>query len=216
MRHSYNSVSDEKISKMMQVTFQQHTEAKIKWAFKCYDDWRNMRLDREVECKCEILDSDLKEPAMLSKDKFEFALCRFICEVKKSKEEGDYPGHTLYQMVCAIQNYLKKHNINWRIVHGNEFQNFQRVLDKVMQERASQSLGTLRKQAQVISMENELKLWELNILGEDTPDKLRKTVLYLLGVNCAHRAGDEHYCLRRPGGCTSLQISFELNEFNVR
>ena len=77
---------------MMQVTFQQHTEAKIKWAFKCYDDWCNMHLDRDVDCECEIINSDLKETEMLSKEKFEFALCRFICEVKKSKEEGDYPG----------------------------------------------------------------------------------------------------------------------------
>ena len=125
MRRSYNSISDEKISKMMQVTFQQCTEAKIKWAFKCYDDWHNMRLDRDVDCEHKIIDSDLKETAMLRKEKFEFALCRFICEVKKSKEEGDYPGCTLYQMVCAIQNYPKKHNINWRLVHGDKFQNFQ-------------------------------------------------------------------------------------------
>ena len=85
-----------------------------------------------------------------------------------------------------------------------------------MQERALQSLGTLCKQAQVISMENELKMWHLNIFGEDTPDKLPNTVLFLLGVNSALRAWDEHYCLRHPGGCTSYQITFELNELNVR
>ena len=65
-------------------------------------------------------------------------------------------------------------------------------------------------------MEIESKMWETNVLGEDTPDKLRDTVLYLLGVNCALRAGDEHYNLRRPGGCTSSQLSFELNEFGIR
>ena len=54
------------------------------------------------------------------------------------------------------------------------------------------------------------------MLGEDSPDKLRSTVLYLLGVNCALRAGDEHYALRRPGGCTSSQLSFEENSLGVR
>ena len=43
------------------------------------------------------------------------------------------------------------------------------------------------------SLEFEEKLWSDNILGEDSPDKLCSTVLYLLGVNCALRAGDKHY-----------------------
>ena len=72
------------------------------------------------------------------------------------------------------------------------------------------------RQAEVISMEYENKLWERGILGEDTPDKLRSTVLFLIGINCALRAGDEHYALRRPGGCTSSQFSFECNEFGLK
>ena len=196
MRRSFNTVTDEEIAKMMKITFQQRTESKIKWALKCYDDWRTMRLDANVDCEREILEADLKDTTLLNKTNLEFALCRFICEVKKSREESDYPGCTLYQMVCALQNHLKKKGLNWKLVHGDDFQDFQRVLDRVMQERASMSVGTLRKQAQVISMGNELKLWDLNVLGEDSPDKLRNTVLYFIGVNCALRAGDKHYCLR--------------------
>ena len=33
-RHSYNMVTDDKIAKMMKITYQQRTEAKIKWAVK--------------------------------------------------------------------------------------------------------------------------------------------------------------------------------------
>ena len=51
---------------------------------------------------------------------------------------------------------------------------------------------------------------------EDTPEKLRQTVLFLIGINCALQAGDGHYSLRRPGGCTSSQISFEYNELGVK
>ena len=32
-------------------------------------------------------------------------------------------------------------------------------------------------------------MWDNNILSEDTPDKLRDTVLYILGINCALQAG---------------------------
>ena len=41
-------------------------------------------------------------------------------------------------------------------------------------------------------------------------------MLYLLGVNCALRAGDEHYNLHRPGWCTTSQLSFETNSMNVK
>ena len=43
-------------------------------------------------------------------------------------------------------------------------------------------------------------------------------ILYynLIGVNCALRAGDEHYCLRQTGGCVSSQFSFEINSEGLR
>ena len=95
----------------------------------------------------------------LTKQNFKFALYRFICEVKKSKDDTDYPGKTLYQLVCALQNYLKNKQLDWKLVHGNEFTNFNRVIDSVMKEHATQSISTVKKQAQVISMEYENSLW---------------------------------------------------------
>ena len=198
----------------MEIQYEVRSEAKIKWAIKAYREWRDVKIEDE-DCERDIMFSDLDEPATLVQEYFENALCRFIVEVKKCKEDVDYPGRTLYQMACAIQNHLKKNKINWKLVHGFEFQNVNRVLDKVMQERTSMCLGTVRRQAEVISIEFEEKLWQQNILGECNPDILRSTVLYMLGVNCALRAGDEHYALRRPGGCTSSQLSFEANSLGV-
>ena len=47
------------------------------------------------------------------------------------------------------------------------------------------------------------------ILGEDTPSKLRSTVLFLLGINLALRAVDEHYYLRRDMPTKSSQLTIE-------
>ena len=121
---------------MQEFSFEMRSEAKIKWAVKAYRDWRNVKLDEE-NCEEAILFSDLDGHSCLQKDKFENAMCRFIVEVKKTKEDEDYPGRTLYQMACAIQNHLKKKEIFWKIVHSNEFYKFNRVLDKVMQERSA-------------------------------------------------------------------------------
>ena len=94
--------------------------------------------------------------------------------------------------------------------------NLQCVLDNVMKERASMNLGTVRRQAQVISMNYENDLWDRKVLGEDTPEELRNTVLFLLGVNLALHAGDEHYALRHPGGCTTSQLSYEYNSLGIK
>ena len=59
-------------------------------------------------------------------------------------------------------------------------------------------------------------MWQQNILGEDTPDKLRSTVLFILGVNLALRAVDEHYNLRRDMPNQKSQLSFENDSKGVR
>ena len=64
--------------------------------------------------------------------------------------------------------------------------------------------------------EFEEKLWQKGILGEDCPDRLRNTVLYLIGINLALRAGDEHYQLRRDFNGKPSQFSFERNEDGQR
>ena len=99
-----------------------------------------MQLEGHEFDEC-IWNADLNDVANIRKDDFEHALCRFICEVKKCKEDGDYPGRILYQMTCCIQNYLRKNDVNWKLVHGNDFVSFQRVLDNVMQERSAKCLG---------------------------------------------------------------------------
>ena len=56
-------------------------------------------------------------------------------------------------------------------------------------------------------LENDL--WEKSILGEDTPCKLRNTVLFLLGLNVTLRAIDEHYYLRRDMPNKQSQLQFK-------
>ena len=81
-----------------------------------------MRISKP-ECDLNIVEADINNVSMLTKSNLEFALCHFICEVKKSRYEGDYPWCTLYQMTC-LQNHLRKNDINWKLIHGDDFQNF--------------------------------------------------------------------------------------------
>ena len=59
-------------------------------------------------------------------------------------------------------------------------------------------LGIVKHATPILNkMENEM--WSRGVLGKDTPDKLLKTVLFLIGVNFALHGGDEHKHLLRPG-----------------
>ena len=86
------------------------------------------------------------------------------------------------------------------------------MLDNLMKQRALDNIGTVKRQAELISMKHEEELWSKGILGEDTPDKLYNTVLFLIGINFGLRAGDEHYYLRRDCMDKASQIQFDFNE----
>ncbi|XP_048240336.1 uncharacterized protein KIAA1958-like [Haliotis rufescens] len=75
---------------------------------------------------------------------------------------------------------------------------------------ARKGIGVEKRQADVITEQQEDVLWETGILGEDTPQKLLDTLVYLIGLNFALRAGDEHRYLR-SGSNSQLQLLMSSN-----
>ncbi|CAC5422193.1 unnamed protein product [Mytilus coruscus] len=66
-----------------------------------------------------------------------------------------------------------------------------------MKERANEGLGAnTRKQADVISVDEETSLYDKGILGMDNPQQLLNTLLYLCGLHFALKGGTEHRRLR--------------------
>ena len=68
----------------------------------------------------------------------------------------------------------------------------------------------------MISLEVEEKLWSSGILGDDTPDRLRNTLLFVIGLYVRLRAGDEHYAFRHDTPKLPSQIQFKRNDKGVR
>ena len=81
-----------------------------------------------------------------------------------------------------------------------------------MKERTQTNIGTTKCQAELMSYDFEHLLWEKGVLGKHNPEILRKTVLFLVGIYCSLRAGDEHYDLRRDSKDKPSQFSFEHNK----
>ena len=205
-KRKYSFTSEQRINDLKQIRLKKRSEKKMYWGVTAYNDWRNARLQTYNYDYC-IYMSDLNDLPKLDRDTFEYSMLRFIPEVTKKTGEP-YPGRTLYQLCASIQKYLNVNKIPWKLVKGTQFQDLQIVLDNVMKERAEANIGMVKKQAEVITYDVESELWDSKKLGEETPDQLRDTVMFLIGMNRILRAGDKHYFLRRNMPNKPSQLQF--------
>ena len=160
---------------LKKVQMKKRSETKMMWAVRAFNECRNNRLNDILAFDNNIFEANLNDVEHLTKEKLEYGMCRFIPEVRKLKSGDDYPGKTLYEMCVAIQKFVNIKGKNWKLVDGPELRN---VLDNVIKERAFRNIGIFKRQAAVIPMNFESELWRKGILGEDSLDKLRDTVLF--------------------------------------
>ena len=118
--------------------------------------------------------------------------------------------------MVSIQKHINSKGKNWKLVEGSQFSQIRTVLNNLMKERAKNNIGNVKRQAEMIDSEIENKLWSSGVLGEENPDQLRCTVLFLIGWNIGLRAGDEHYALRRDTPTLPSQLQFKRNDKGVR
>ena len=186
----------DKINQLKQHNFALQSKKKIKWCLGMYDQWRNNRL-LDPYVANEIKRANLSSLFTFSAGDLEYALCRFVREVKKI-DGSDFPPNTVRELVIMVQMYLNENSINWKLLDGELFPNLCNVVDNTIKERTAMGLG-VKCSSSVITVSNENKMFDEGILGEDNPTKLLETVIYMLGLHLALRGGAEHACLRRPG-----------------
>ena len=77
-----------------------------------------------------------------------------------------------------------------------DFRMFKSSLDAEMKRLQRQGLGSKKRQAESLAMEEEELLWENGFLGDDTPKKLLDTMVFCNALYFALRSGSEHRQLR--------------------
>ena len=100
-------------------------------------------------------------------------------------------------------------------MESDDFKDLKIVLDNAMKERSDVKIGVTVKQAELITYDMEKRLWQKGVLCEDTPEKLRNTVPFLLGVNIYPCTVDGHYNFCRSIPRNPGQISFEMNSKSI-
>ena len=90
--------------------------------------------------------------------------------------------------------HLESLSLFWKLLDDTDksFMSLKYTVDNIMKERASSTMCSITKQAKVLSYEDEELLWQKGLLGSSTPAQLVKTLLFLIGMQCALLAGGEH------------------------
>ena len=134
-------------------------------------------------------------------------MCMFVMEIWKQSSE-EYPRETLYEIMLSIQNFLAMNGHNLKLLDNNAFVCLRNTVDNRMKQLSKQGIVRQKNQAQAISVEQEEHMWQSGILGEDTPEKLINTVLYLIGVHFTLCTCDEYKSLK-VGTFSQLKIKVD-------
>ena len=127
----------------------------------------------------------------LSEEEMCKVLCKFVMEAKNT-DGYDYTRDTLYDLIIMVQSFLKENRHPVKFLGDDVFFDLKNTLDNCMWQLSKEGKISPCEKAEAISASEEDKLWEMKILGDDTPEKLVDTLLYLNGVHFALRAAEEH------------------------
>ena len=144
----------------------------MNWAINAYKDWQNVRLSHSYNEA--IFNVNLENLKDLDRDSFAEALCYFIPKVTKVKWEGVYPAKTLYQLVIALQKYLNVNRIPWKLIDDPHFEDVKNVLDNVMKQCTESNVGTVKRQAELITFDQENVFVERLIFRQGFPRQTKR------------------------------------------
>ena len=114
----------------------------------------------------------------------DYWLSKFVLEAKKESGEP-YPPDTLYGICAGLLRYIRERRPEINIFKDYQYTGFRKTLDGEMKRLRSAGIDMKKRQAELISVEEEDTLWQKGVLGEHDPQTLLDTMLFLCGIHFA-------------------------------
>lgn len=176
-------LTEEQIEKKVQESKPQNTRKNTAWGVAVYEAWRKQRNEKSGSTP-EALFPSLLEGEVSAIDR---SLAMFFQETRR-KDGKPYPGHTLYQLACGLQRYMRENRqdaLTFNLVDVRNpdprFTRSRAALDARMKEVTSAGVGIMRKKADVLSVEDERTMWKKGALGTATGSQMMNTVFFYIG-----------------------------------
>lgn len=165
------------------------TQQDTKWCVRLWDEWAEHR-------NSQMPDKQIATPiTAIPLGDLSYWLERFVLEIRK-RDGSEYVPATLHHIVCGIMRHLRETDPTIDVFNDPTFTHFRKTLDGEMKRIRSTGTGTKKKQAELITEEEEEQLWSTGTLGDHSPIALLNTIFYMCGIYFALRSGQEHRQLR--------------------
>ena len=185
-------VSKDQVESIKRPTVPKNTSKSTQWAVRCFETWRRQRNERTEE-KC-------PEDVLLGENHEQLCHWLCVCVNELRKENGEpYTPRSLAMFIAGLQRYVSEQkDVAIRLCNPDNpvFKPLHRTLENRYRELHAEGVGTSRKRAEVVTSDEEERLWASGVLSNDTPDGLLAAVFYYNGVNFVLRGGEEHRSLK--------------------
>ncbi len=143
----------------------------------------------------------------MDKELLNYALCRFLLEVTNECNEL-YPCEMLYSLLLLLQMYCHSKGVYHKFLQDEAFVDVCNTLDNRMKMLSRQGVVTKHEKALPFTSSEEDIMWEKGTLGDDNPEQLVNTLIFLLGIHLSLHVIDEHKALK-VGFHIQIKVKFD-------
>ena len=155
--------TEEDVAAARRASVPKKTQADTKYCMRLWNEWTT---HRNALSTAEKIPDNI---TTMNAETLQYWMCRFVLEVRK-KDGKVYPASTLHHLCCGVMRHLKENG--WHrldIFQDPSFAEFRSTLDLEMKKIQSLGIGTKKKQAEHLTIDEEEILWQTGQLGDHSP-----------------------------------------------